>query len=82
MLCGAGTYPNVCHMQKATLTLRAKRGSFEPCITALCLQANKDNFSGLLLFALPAISQSAGADNLNGLAAVLLQNHCHPVGCD
>lgn len=47
-----------------------------------CLQANKDNFSGLLLFALPAVPKSTGADNLNGLVAALLQNHCYPVGCD
>lgn len=41
-LCLAGTYCNVCHMQKATLTLRAKkRGSFEPRVMMLCLQANK-----------------------------------------
>jgi len=70
-------------MQKAKLTLPAKRrSSSEPRVTMLCLQANKDNFSGLLLFALPAVPQSAGADNHNGLVAVLLRNHCYPVGCD
>lgn len=50
-----------------------KRGSFESQIRMLCLQANKDNFSGLLLFALPAVPQSAGADNLSSLVAVPLQ---------
>lgn len=70
-------------MQKAMLSLRAKKGgSFEPCIMRLCLQANEDDFSRLLLFALPAVPQSTGADNLNGVVAVLLHNHCYSVGCD
>lgn len=62
----------VCQKKEAHLSL----------VTMQCLQANKDDFSGLLLFALPAVPKSTGADNLNGLVAALLQNHCYPVGCD